>query len=285
MRRTWSVAVARDPRQEATWQRVGEVMRSWTGDVTVTPVGEVMWMADTASPAVANALANAVIAVGAHPLRSSRTVFDEADYAAADLVGVFGIDLSLDPPFVRNTARAYRANPPCPQCGHRDAFDVSLVEPPCIDEAMLDHAAPDGSRPGPHGWEVVNLPDGGLLLSTRLITALRDAGVRYLATREVLDRRGATSARMAALRASVAVLAPCPRHSKVEGDPFCDVCGTAHGNLEGHFWMPRSTVGDAEVVSRHPGRASMLHVSPRVYAMLSGASGLGRGDPVRVCED
>lgn len=285
MRRTWSVAVARDGRPDAAWQRVGEVMRSWAGDATITPIGEIMWLADTSSAAVADALAHDVVEVGAQPLRSSRTVYDDEDYAAADLVGVTGIDLSLDPPFVRNAAKAYRADPPCPRCGHHDPFDVTVVKPPRIDEAMLDAPAPDGSQPGPQGWEAVNLPNGGLLLSTRLVTALRDAGIRGLAIEEVLDVRGATSARMAALRAPVAVLTPCPRHARVEGAPSCPACGAAHGDLDGYFWMPRSVVGNAEIVSRHPHRAAMLYVSPRAYAILGDVPGIRRGDPARVCED
>lgn len=285
MRRTWSVAVARDDRPDAAWQRVGEVMRSWAGDATITPIGEVMWMADTSSAAVADALAHAVLAVGAQPLRSSRTVYDDEDYAAADHVGVTGIDLPFDPPFVRNEAEAYRVGPPCPRCGHHDPFNVTVVEPPRIDEAMLDAPAPDGSQPGPQGWEAVNLPDGGLMLSTRLVTALRDAGVRGLVIEEVLDARGATSARMAALRATVAVPTPCPRHTRIEGAPFCPACGAANGDLDGYYWMPRSVVGNAEIVSRHPHRAAMLYVSPRAYAILGEVPGIRRGDPVRVCED
>jgi len=285
MRRTWSVAVPRYDLPDADWQRAGEAMRSWAGDATITPIGELMWLADTGSAAVADALAGAVVAVGAQALRSSRTVYDDEDYAAAELIGVTGIDLSLDPPFVRNEAEAYRADPPCPRCDRRGPFDVTVAEPPRIDEVMLDAPAPDGSHPGPHGWEAVNLPNGGLLLSTRLVIALRDAGVQGLASEEVLDIGGAPSARMAALRATVAVPTPCLRHTRVERATFCPACGAAHGDLDGYFWMPRSVVGNAEIISRYPHRAAMLYVSPRAYAILSEVPGIRRGDPVRVCED
>lgn len=285
MRRTWSVTVARYDQPETQWRRVGEVMRSWSADATITPVGEIMWLADTGSASVADALAHAVGAVGAEPLRSSRTLYDEADYTTADLIGITGVDLSREPPFVRNEARAYRAVPPCPRCGHQDPFDVTVVEPPRIDEDLLDAPAPDGTRPGPQGWEVVNLPNGGLLLARRLADAVRDSGIRGLVTEEVSDASGATSTRVVALRAPVAALAPCPRHTRVEGGAFCPTCGAAHGDLDGYFWMPRSAVGDAEIVSRHPRRAAMVYVSARCYAILGGVPGVRRGEPVRVCAD
>lgn len=285
MRRIWSVTVARDAGQNATWQRVGKIMQSCKNDVTVTPIGEIMWLADTESGAMADALAEDLARVGAQALRSARTVFDDEDYAAADFIGVTGVDLSLDPPFVPNAAEAYHAEPPCPQCGHHDALDVTVSEPPRISEALLDRPAPDGSQPGPHGWEAVNLPNGGLLLSTRLFAELRDSRVVGLASEEVLDPSGAPSARMTALRAPVAVLTPCPRHSRIEGADLCPGCGTAHSSLDGYFWMPRSIVGNAEIVSRHPQRAAMLYVSPRVYTILVEVPGIRRGDPVRVCDD
>ncbi len=49
--------------------------------------------------------------------------------------------------------------------------------------------------------------------------------------------------------------------------------------------MPRSVVGNAEIVSRHPHRAAMVSVSARAYAILGGLPGIRRGDPARVCED
>lgn len=282
MRRTWSVAVARDDRLDVDWRHVGQVMGSWTDRAEISPVGEVMWLAHTGSVEVADALADAVTALGLTPLRSSRTDFEDQDYATADFIGVTGADLSLDPPFV--LGEPFRDDPPCPECGHHDAFDVTQVRPVRIDESLLDAPAPDGGHPGPNGWEVVNLPDGGLLLSTRLISALREVA-EGLVVEDLLDAHGETSARMAALRAEVAVLTPCPRHTRFEGEPPCSSCGTAKSSVDGDFWVPRSVVGTADVVSRHPRRAALLYVSQAVFAVLADVPGVRRGDPLRVCED
>lgn len=279
MRRTWSVAVARDDRLGVDWKNVGQVMASWTDRAAITPVGEVMWLADTGSAEVADALSDAVTALGLTPLRSSRTAYEDQDYATADFIGVTGADLSLQPPFVLGDP--FREDPPCPECGHHDAFDVTRVRQIRIDESLLDAPAPDGTRPGPNGWEVVNLPDGGLLLSTRLLTEVA-AG---LAVENVLNAHGEVSSRMTALPAAVAVLTPCPRHTRFEGEPPCPLCGTARSSLDGYFWVPRSAVGSASVVSRHPRRAAMLHVSRDVFAVLADVPGVRRGDPIRVCED
>src|SRR6476469_4712050 len=108
VRRIWSVAVPRGGRDEESWRRVGDVVRGWSRRATITPVGEVMWLADTDSASVAEDLAEAAVALGAEPMRSARTVFDDEDYAIADLIGVFGVDLTLDPPFVLDEDRALR---------------------------------------------------------------------------------------------------------------------------------------------------------------------------------
>ncbi|MDX3659887.1 hypothetical protein PV646_21520 [Streptomyces sp. ID05-26A] len=283
MRRTWSVAVARDDRLDVDWQHVGHVLGSWADrGAALSPIGEVMWLADTGSAEVADALADAVAALGLTPLRSSGTVFEDQDYATADYVGVTGADLSLAPPFV--LGEPFRDDPPCPECGHHDAFDVTRVRPIRIDESLLDAPAPGGARPGPNGWEVVNLPDGGLLLSARLISALREV-TDGLVVEDVLDAHGEKSVRMAALRAAVAVLAPCPRHTRFEGEPPCPLCGTARSSVDGCLQVPRSVAGTAGVVSRHPHRAALLYVSQAVFAVLKDVPGVRRGDPVGVCED
>ncbi len=285
MKRIWTVAAGRHGQTDGAWAEVGATAREVAGEKAVSQVGEIMWLVDTADGAAADATAEALTPFGADVIRSARTVYEESDYADADLIGISGIDLSIDPPFVRNTARAYRDDPPCLRCGHHDPFDVTVRRPPRIDESMLDAPAPDGSRPGPRGWELVNLPDGALLLSTRLVGLLREARIEGLAVEPVLNARGATSTRMAALRATVAVLTPCPRHTVIDGGPFCPACGTAHGSVDGWFWVPRSTIGRAEIVSRHPHRAAMIYLSPRAHRLLDDVPGVRRGDPVRVCAD
>ncbi|GAA3627441.1 hypothetical protein GCM10022236_32190 [Microlunatus ginsengisoli] len=285
MRRIWSVAIPRDGRDEDSWRRIGDVVRGWSRRATITPVGDVMWLADTESAEVADALSDELAALRVEPLRSARTVYDDEDYAEADLIGVFGVDLTLDPPFVLDADRALTPDPPCPRCGHHDAFDVRVSEPLRIDPTLLDGRAADGSRPGPRGWEVANLPTGGLLLSARLLDRFEAAGIRGLEREPVLHPDGRVSRRAAAIRAGTVVLTPCPRHTRIEGDPFCPVCGTAHGSLDGFFWMPRGAVGDADAVSRHPHGAAMLYLSRRAYDLLDGVPGVRRGDPVRICAD
>lgn len=283
MKRIWTVAAGRNGQSDAEWGEVGVAARTVAGAHAVTQVGEIMWLVDTDS-ATADATAAALAPFGTDLIRSARTVYEERDYAEADLIGVTGIDLSLDPPFVRNAARAYRVDPPCPVCGHHDAFDRTPRRPVRIDEAMLDEPAPDGSRPGPYGWELVNLPDGALMMSLRLVALFRDAGIAGVVTEPVQGARG-TSTRMAVLRATVDVLMPCPRHTQIDGPPSCPACGTTHGSVDGSTWLPGSAVGGAEIVSRHPHRRAMIAVSPRAYRLLEGVSGTRRGEPLRVCND
>lgn len=217
---------------------------------------------------------------------AARQHLDDEDYARADLIGILGQDLTLSPPFLLDDEELSAAQP-CPECGWADPLDAPLAQPLTIDESRLDEPAADGTEPGPDGWDLANLPNGHILVSRRVQSILRVGGVRGYELHEVLGgSTGRPSKRVARLTATTAVLTPCPEHSTIAGDPFCPRCGTAHGKLDGFFWVRSDVLGDRDVISRHPGLGAMLHVRRRVFGLLEQAelSGLHRTGVLMVCD-
>lgn len=201
---------------------------------------------------------------------SWRDHVEDEDYATADFIAVLGASPNLDFPVLRNETTAFVPAPPCQLCGSTGAYGVVQVEPPVIDSTQLDRSLADLPPPGPAGWELISLPAGQLLLSTRLATAMADNQVRGYRTTPVIDAAtGEPSRRYVQLVADKPVLVPCPDHSKVDVGPFCPGCGTSYGVLDGYFHVQDTWIGDDEVLSRDPGKGSMLYVSARLYNILS----------------
>lgn len=275
MKRVWSVLLSRDQQpDERTWSRIGELVAGWDG---FEPVLDIMWHASFDSRAELHRFTRQLDRIdGATFQLFVRDDLRDEDYAKADFIGIWGADLAVDPPLVRNKDTAYRPGTTCPHCGAPpDEFDLTAVEPLVVDETLMDGPAADGSRPDDHGWDLADLPNGQLLASRRVTSILE--GVRGWTSTEVIDAvTGEPSRRFAALGAEKAVVTPYG----VEGEPVCPECGTAHKQVEGPFRISRDAVGDDEVVSLHPGKVSMLYVSRRVHGLLSAANlnGLIRRD-------
>jgi len=293
--RSWTITLLRheQPSDEA-WIELEHAVSAWNASdgPPFAPVADFMRLVtfdEATRPRMAvllRELERVKRATGAVYDVAARKHLDAEDYARADLVGILGQDLTLSPPFLLGEADAASAQP-CPECGWADPLDAPLPQPLMIDESRLDKPAADGTPPGPHGWDLANLPNGHIVVSRRVQSLLREAGARGYELHEVLDgTTGLPSARVARLTATTAVMAPCTEHSTIAGDPFCPRCGTAQGTLDGFFWARSDVLGDRDVISRHPGLGAMLHLGRRVYDMLARAelSGLHRTGLLMVCD-
>lgn len=215
---------------------------------------------------------------------SWRDHVEDEDYASADFVALLGASPRTDFPFLRNEETVFRPAPPCQLCG--SVFGVVQAEEPVIDETELNRSLADLPPPGPTGWELITLPPGQLLLSTRLAAAMADHQVRGYRTTPVIDAAtGEPSRHLVQLAADKSVLVPCPEHSKVDVGPFCPGCGTSYGVLDGYFRVQDTLIGEDEVLSRDPGKGSTFYVSARLYDLLSTPSpnGAERYDVMMIC--
>lgn len=217
---------------------------------------------------------------------SWRDHVEDEDYATADFIAVLGASPNLEFPFLRNETTAFVPAPPCQLCGSTGAYGVVQVEPLAIDATQLGRSLADLPPPGPAGWELIILPAGQLLLSTRLAAAMADNQVRGYHTSPVIDAAtGEPSRHLVQLVADKSILVPCPEHTKVDLGPFCPGCGMSYGVLDGYFRIQDSWVGEDEVLSRDLDKGSMLYVSARLYDILSTPepNGADRHDVMMIC--
>ncbi|ACZ30960.1 hypothetical protein Xcel_1941 [Xylanimonas cellulosilytica DSM 15894] len=270
MHQLWTFTVPRTGLSAADAARASHVVASLPAPAVVTDIAGLLWLVDVHDPQVAEDVAGALRESRLAVTAGVQTVYDAEDRAAADFIGISGADVDLR--LVRD-GEVFSPDPPCPRCGYHDAFDVVRNGPLWIDESVLGDT------------EVANLPNGQLLMTRELTVRLERVPARGLVVEDVLSGRRRISDRFVAVRAEVSVPAPCPVHTTTLGDGYCSLCGAAHGALEGHFWLPRSAVGEVDVVSRHPHKAAMLLMRRSVLDAVGDARGLRRGDPAMVCPD
>lgn len=222
---------------------------------------------------------------------ASRNVLEEQDYSTADFIELLGVDLgSESQSFVLNEREALSPLDPCLECGWNDVFDVHQEHPFVIDERLLDLPS-EGRRPGRGGWDVVNLPGGHKVVSQKVVALLRDNSVEGYKLHQVIDgasgvKNRQISSRMFQLLADTSFLAPCLEHTQINGKPFCAVCGTGHGEVEGFYWLRNDLVSGKEVISRHPAGGAMLYVSRHLYELMvsAGVQGLNRNEVLLICD-
>jgi hypothetical protein len=218
---------------------------------------------------------------------STRTELEEGDFAAADFIEILGVGLGTEErPFLLNEEALLGSPSTCSQCGWQSDDDWNQVESAVIDESLLDEPAEGETSSGRGGWDFVNLPNGGLLISKWVSGMFEKRRVSGYRLREAIDgATGRPSKRMHQIIAGRRILTPCAEHTRVVGKPHCPECGTAYGDVDGYYWVRRESVAESEIIARHPGSAAELYFSRRVYEMLKAArlNGLHRNDAIFVC--
>lgn len=220
-------------------------------------------------------------------------IYDEGDYAAADLVALGGI--SLDSPdgatqFVANEDAALGPVQPCPTCGWTDPYRRQQHAPFEIREALLDQPATtnDGvlQQPPPGGWEIVNLPNGHKAISPRVGQLLRDAGNAFETRPLVAHDTKRASERVAQLLATEVRLVPCLVHTKIDNNAVCATCGRFIGQLHGPIWFPRAWFADRALFSRDASRGALIYLSNGAYTRLrdAGVAGLAPFAIASLCD-
>lgn len=295
MKRSWTVALFRHEQpDEDAWQEVQRLVADWNQRETpkFEAVMDFMWQITFGSDdrrkvdVLRGLVREAERAAGVTHHYSWRDRLEEDDYARADFVGLLGCEPDTTVLFLVNEDAAFAAAPPCPRCGAWSPYTVEQTAPLVIDPGKLAQSVAEAPASEGRACDLVSLGNGHNLISRRLAAILTDNDVTGHELRPVIDSTtGDPSAEIVQLLAAKAVISPCMEHTRIDGDPFCPLCGTAYGMLEGYFWVRDSWTGTDEVMSRHPGKAAMLHVSRRVYDMVRDAelNGIRRGGVFMIC--
>ncbi len=243
MRRTWAFMLLRHEQPSAeAWEALERLARSEEFE----PVLDFMWQialdSQPAAERLQERLDELARTTGAVFHATSRDVPEPSDYERADFIELLGAELSTAPPFLLNEDQVL-----VPGDGAITVFDSIQTGPFVLDEARLDQPDADGNPPGPGGWDVILTAHGHKLVSQRLQDRLADRNVRGYELYEVIDARsGQPSQRMAQIVATKSVSEP----------------------------VARDAVGDAEVISLHPGRGALLYLSRRAFKAISDLNGV-----------
>lgn len=198
---------------------------------------------------------------GAHVRVTQQATPDADDYRKARYLTLWGE--GLEDEVFPNADEAFVETTPC-RCGGIDSEQVAdiLVRSKKV-----------------AGWEVLNAPGGGIIVSRRIATMIAERGFTGIARRPVRDAKTKQPIAMVQLLAERTALAPCPRHDE-SGARFCPRCGRGiEGNTIGITRITPRTAGGADLLSRYPHPHAYLYASRRLYDALEAMRAKGLGTP------
>lgn len=296
MRRSWALTLFKHEQpDEAAWHEIEQLATAWNENHFPRFEALASGMLQVAFEEVTKPVLDALIrklesgSAGCRVLYhvATRTQLEEEDYTAADFIEILGVGLGTEEQhFLLNEQELLGLPSTCSMCGWQSDNDWTQTYPAVIDEALLDEPAEGGPPLGKGGWDFVNLPNDGLLISKRVLTLFERNRVRGYRVREVINgTTGHASGRVYQILAGRRVLTPCTEHTRVVGKPHCPACGTAYGDVDGYYWVRGESVTDTECIARQPNDAAELFFSRRVCGLLEAANlnGLHRNDAIFVC--
>ena len=306
MKKAPTYAFARlEQASETAWNAVNEFAALWNRDHADKLVDSTgfLWLirfADRADPAAiefAEAVGKALERNDIKYNMSVETLFDANDYATLDFIEIMGIGLEEFPgrAFFLNLNNALGESVACPTCGWQDMFSVGQKAPFAIDESLLDEALPEGGDRPAGGWDCVNTPHGHLIVSHRIVDALKRDHVRGYEVLPVhAGNGGRVSRRMFQLRCARSVFV-LRRKDGIDSDAeFCATCGVALARPLTRAAVPDPTSGYCvaasdlqgdQLFSRNPGRGARVYVAQSVYRTLLDIhpNGLLPSDALALC--
>jgi hypothetical protein len=192
-----------------------------------------------------------------------------------------------DDSFYVNADSIFTSETTCDSCKKVAPHSGRVLATPVIDEKFLD-ADNDINRKYPsHRLDFVNLPNGGFLISPRVIAILKSMNVKGYEVIPVINGlTGEHSARLFLLKATKVIVDPCHEHTPRIKDAICPVCGAYNNTVAGYFHVQDSQLNGDEVFSVSRFAFSGIYFSQRVFTTFkeAGLSTLIFADGIELCE-
>ena len=169
--------------------------------------------------------------------------------------------------FLMNESAALSSAKPCEKCGTVDE-DLSVQKKAFqINETYLDKKKIyPNNRFNPPGLDIVNMPNGALLVSKRVVELIKSNkkfhGARFL---DVINNEGKISDRLFELVADKIILIP---DNLPEEGAICPVCGTELIELSGQFGVRKNRLEGNSFFSRRPSGTASMYISNELYHFL-----------------
>ena len=178
--------------------------------------------------------------------------------------------------FFLNESDALSPVEACKTCGIVHPHLAIQKKPFQVNETYLDRKnAEPNNKYSPSGLDIVNMPNGALLVSKRVVDLIKkDKNVHGYKFLDVIDQNGETSERLFQLAVDKIILRS---DNLSDEDAICPTCGAVLKNLETTFAVKKSRLGKSSFFCRNPSGISSMYMSNSLYHFLKSENVRGIG--------
>lgn len=197
------------------------------------------------------------------------------DFEQAPYVAIVGNTYPSE--FVVNEQEAIGKPERCTYCKRLDPQSGPLLDTLIIDESFLDTQVDPSPDYTPPGLDLINLQNGALLVSKKIVQLLGSMKVQGYELIPVISKAThEPSERLFLIRANKAILKPCEIHTPTTEEGICPLCGRILGGVLGNYYVRKEWLGLDQVFSRHPLKFAAIYVSNDLYHAMKtlGVKGL-----------
>ncbi|MEM7185447.1 MAG: hypothetical protein AAF466_02215 [Bacteroidota bacterium] len=260
---------------EQTWQEIGAFVKDWNTShdhqFHTDQMGEfVIYFDNPDDPEIAmlrTSLEEKHRTDGWIHIASLAQDLSAADIESHDFIQIIGDGYPEE--FILNMETAFDGNEQCLECGTQHPHLQIQLQSVQINEAYLDANNEVNARHEPKGLDVINLPNGGLLISTEVAGLLDQMGeLPGYSLVQVFNERNEVSEKVYQLMVTPSVLIPA--NSEQQG-AICPSCGTVLSTFTGVFGVSEAQLGGSRFFARHPSGMSSIYVAREVYNLWKSA--------------
>jgi len=186
------------------------------------------------------------------------------EFEKAPFVAIVGNTYPLE--FVVNFKEAIGEAKPCANCGSKNSYNAPILKSLVIDESFLDKQIDESSDYTPPGLDLINLENGALLVSKKIVQLLQSSNIMgYELIPVISNASEKPSERIFLLRAAKAILTPCDIHTPTTEEGICPACGKILGGILGNYYVRGEWLGEDKIFSRHPLKYASIYLSNDLY--------------------
>lgn len=212
------------------------------------------------------------------PLKEAGIVYERAyvdDRKSSEFANAPWVQLNADrypPNTYENLKEVFEQPAPCEHCGAPQDTGALTGTPLVVDESVLDKGVEGKPQYDPPGLDLMKLPNGAYLISSKVAGLLSASKVSGYELIDVISKQTKQpSQRLFLLKTKKVILDACDIHTPRDPGAICPVCGNVKPGLLGYYHVREEWLHGDELFSRNPSHLSDLCVSNRLFNILKAA--------------
>ncbi len=171
--------------------------------------------------------------------------------------------------FIVNESTAFGSPEKCQKCGNGGDTFRKILQPIIIDETHIGKLISNVVKPSIWNPDMITLPNGGLLISKKVLKVFNAQKVIGYELSEVISKHTmAPSDKWFLIKTENAILHPSSEHTLTTESGICSSCGRILGGLLTHYTIRKQWLKGAEIFSRHPYHYANICLTNRLYWIL-----------------